>query len=161
MRGEEVFLRGLYELSGGENQLKISSFVFGRDGTAQSGAFKYFINHIYDKFHHLVTNNLLWWYRNGFFESSVNAIADKLGLEENQSMIAFFIDCNCLETNRCGGGPATNGANALRWDPNIQASFYNGTYKQLKFVIVLIIIKQSGQFISIHLIMMLYHAVNI
>ena len=129
MRGEEVFLRGLYELSGGENQLKISSYVFGRDGTAQSRAFKNFINHMYENFKHLVTDNLSWWYRNGFFASSASAIADKLGLEETQSMIAFFIYCNCLETNRCGGGPAANGANASRWDPNIQASFFNGTYK--------------------------------
>ena len=46
MSGEEVFLRGLYELVSGETQHNISRNVFGRDWSAQSGAFKYFINHI-------------------------------------------------------------------------------------------------------------------
>ena len=41
-------------------------------------------------------------------------------------MVSHFIDCNCLETERVGGGPAEGGANATRWDPNIQRAFYNG-----------------------------------
>jgi hypothetical protein len=51
--------------------------VFGRDWSAQCRAFKYFITHIYENFKHLVTDNLHWWYRNGFFESSDDAIGKR------------------------------------------------------------------------------------
>lgn len=60
-------------------------------------------------------DNLHWWYRNGFFESSAEAIGQKMGIEdENKNMIAHFIDCNCLETCRVGGGPAEDGCNSAR-----------------------------------------------
>ena len=127
MRGEEVFLRGLYELVTAETKHNIAANIFGRDWSAQSRAFDYFINHIYDTFKHLVTDNLQWWYRNGFFEESAEAMARKMELEEgNMNMIAHFIDCNCLETCRVGGGPADDGCNSARWDPMIQRAFYNG-----------------------------------
>jgi hypothetical protein len=58
--------RGLYELVNGETKHNISRNVFGRDWSAQSRAFKYFINHIYGNYKHLVMDNLHWWYRNGF-----------------------------------------------------------------------------------------------
>ena len=51
MPGEEVLLRGLYELVSGADQHEIV-VVFGRDQTQQSRAFKYFVDHIYDKFLH-------------------------------------------------------------------------------------------------------------
>ena len=38
----------------------------------------------------------------------------------------MFIDCNCLEASRPGGGPTESGANAARWDPLIQQAYYNG-----------------------------------
>ena len=62
MTGEEVFLRGLYELCSDESKHKISNNVFERDWTAQSRAFTKFIDHIYDNFHQLVHYNLAWWY---------------------------------------------------------------------------------------------------
>jgi hypothetical protein len=37
-----------------------------------------------------------------------------------------MIDCNCEETSVPGGGPAESGANAARWDEDIQRAFYNG-----------------------------------
>jgi hypothetical protein len=40
--------------------------------------------------------------------------------------VCAFIDCNCLECPRPGGGPAVEGEDALRWDPAIQQSFCNG-----------------------------------
>ena len=43
MSGEEFFPRGMYELVYGEDQHNISSNVFGRDQSAQSRAFSYFI----------------------------------------------------------------------------------------------------------------------
>jgi len=127
MSGEEVFLRGLYELVSGETKHNISRNVFGRDWSAQSRAFTYFVTHIYETFKHLLTDNLHWWYRNGFFESSADAIGKKMGIDaEDKNMIAHFIDCNCLETCRVGGGPAEDGCNSARWDPLVQRAYYNG-----------------------------------
>lgn len=127
MRGEEILLRGLYELASGESQHTISTNVFGRDQTSQSRAIGKFIHFVHEKHIHLLENNLKWWYDNGFFARSAEAIGDKLDMEgEMRNMVSHFIDCNCLETDRVGGGPAEGGANAARWDPLIQRAFYNG-----------------------------------
>lgn len=127
MSGEEIMLRGLYELVSGETQHKIATNVFGRELTVQSRAFSWFIHHIWTEFHHLVNNNLDWWFRNGFFASSAEAIGRKINMGQGvHNPVAHFIDCNCFETDRPGGGPAEAGANALRWDPDIQRAFYNG-----------------------------------
>jgi hypothetical protein len=58
MPGEEVMLRGLYELVSGNDKHEIAENVFGRDYSQQSRAFKWFINHIYYNFSDLVTDNL-------------------------------------------------------------------------------------------------------
>jgi hypothetical protein len=42
------------------------------------------------------------------------------------NLVAHFIDCNCLPTSVVGGGPAEEGANAMRWDDLVQRAFYNG-----------------------------------
>lgn len=42
------------------------------------------------------------------------------------NIYALFIDCNCMETSRPGGGPSEEGANAARWHPDVQRSYYNG-----------------------------------
>jgi len=124
MKKEEVFLRGLYELSKGMNQDDIASDTFGLDQPTQSRAFTWFVDHIYATFHHLVHDNLGWWYRNGFFKKSAQAIGRKMGFADN--LVAHFIDCNCLPTSRVGGGPMEDGANARRWHENVQRAFYNG-----------------------------------
>jgi hypothetical protein len=126
MCGEEILLRGLYELVSGETKHKIARNVFGRDGSSQSRAFSYFINHMCDKFTYLVQGNMQWWYDNNYFELSAKAIGAKLNLENHHNLVSHFIDCNCMETDRVGGGPAEAGANAARWDPDIQRAFYNG-----------------------------------
>ena len=61
MPGEEIFLRGLYELCQGESKHSIAVNVFGREWSTQVRAFNYFIDHVYDNFHHLITNNLECW----------------------------------------------------------------------------------------------------
>jgi hypothetical protein len=66
MRGEEIFLRGLYELVSGETQHKIATNVFGRDGSSQSRALLFFINHMFDNFAKLIQGNVQWWYDNNF-----------------------------------------------------------------------------------------------
>ena len=57
MNGEEVFLRGLYELATGASKMEIAE-IFGRYYSDQSRSFDYFINRMYNMFHHLVDNNL-------------------------------------------------------------------------------------------------------
>jgi hypothetical protein len=124
MSGEELLLRALYELVSGECQHSICINVFGRDAPTQSRAFGWFINYMYSTFKHLVTDNLHWWKRNGFFTLSAEAISTKVGI--GGLNVAHFIDCNCLSTSVVGGGPAEGGANAARWDDTIQRAFYNG-----------------------------------
>ena len=102
MSGEEILLRGLYELVSGEDHYTISENVFGREFTQQSRAFSYFVDHIYSTFLDIMMDNLEWWYLSGFMENSRRAIEGKLkslGLtfdEQNKSRVCGFIDCNCL-----------------------------------------------------------------
>jgi hypothetical protein len=49
----------------------------------------------------------------------MHAIKSKCGGNDNFSTCAF-IDCNCLECARPGGGPVTDGSDSERWDPIIQ-----------------------------------------
>jgi hypothetical protein len=57
MAGEEVFCRGLFELRTGLNKFIIANEIFGLHQPDQSFAFTYFLNHLYDNFMDLVTNN--------------------------------------------------------------------------------------------------------
>ena len=91
------------------------SEVFGRHPSDQCRAFNYFISHIYNNFHHLVTDNLQWWFENGLMERSAAAIEEKLGARY-ADRFAAFIDCNCLRTDRPGGGPQEDGPGAQRWN---------------------------------------------
>jgi hypothetical protein len=132
MTGEEVYLRGLFELCGGEDQFKICKLVFGGNQPLQSFALNYFLRFVHRTQQHLVHNNLEWWNRNGFTKQSADAIQDRIrmagfdGDAAYLNRVAYFIDCNCLATDRVGGGPAEEGANSARWDPLIQRAFYNG-----------------------------------
>jgi hypothetical protein len=139
MSGEELMLRGIYELVSGEDQYNICTNVFGRDQTQQSRAFKYFINHMYDHFQDLLTNNLHWWYRQGYLHQSMEAMKAKFGGNDLFST-CMFIDCNCLECCRPGGGPIFGGPDADRWDPMIQKAFYNGFIIIITIIIIIIII---------------------
>ena len=94
MLGEEIFLRGLYELASGETQFKIARLVFGGDQSTQSRAFKYFINHVFEKFHHLLSDNLQWWYQQGLVELSALLIQQKMGshVEFNEGTFNWNVD---------------------------------------------------------------------
>jgi hypothetical protein len=117
----------LYELVSGEDQHNISANVFGREQTAQSRAFKFFINHIYFTFYDLMYDNLQFWWDHGFIDESQAAIEVKLmELGAIVDDIGMFIDCNCLETDRVGGGPRYDCPDADRWVSTIQRAFYNG-----------------------------------
>jgi hypothetical protein len=124
MSGQEVFMRGLYELCTGAKKTIVSE-IFGRHPSDQCRAFNYFINHIYNNFHHLVTDNLPWWFQNDLMERSAVAIDEKLGVRYTDRSAAF-IDCNCLRTDRPGGGPQEDGPGSERWSNDVQRAFYNG-----------------------------------
>jgi hypothetical protein len=94
LSGEEVFLRGLFELVTGSTQYHISS-TFGREQPLQSFAFSFFIHHIYETFQYLVFDNLQWWYDKGFLHKSKDAIRVKIN-GSNMFTTCAFIDCNCL-----------------------------------------------------------------
>lgn len=126
LSGEEVFLRGLYELVSGSSQYEIRRNVFGGTQGLQSFAFNYFINFMYGRYAHLVHDNLQWWYDNGFMEESRAAIEAKMGMPLGSNEYALFIDCKCTSCQVTGGGPAEAGAGAPRWDTTLQQAFYNG-----------------------------------
>ena len=46
--------------------------------------------------------------------------------EAEQMRAGYFIDCKCSPTSVVGGGPAEDGANAARWDVEVNRAFYNG-----------------------------------
>ena len=128
MPAEEILLRGLFELRSGDIKYDIAD-VFGRDISAQTRAFGFFIDYVYDNYKHLVHNNLRWWYENDFWAKSAAAIEKRMKERykfATRNLVSHFIDCNCLETSVVGGGPAEPGANAARWSEEIQKSFYNG-----------------------------------
>jgi len=132
MSGEEVLLRGLFELVSGDDQFTIAEAIFGREQSQQSRAFKYFVDHIFNNFLFLVRDNLSWWFDNGYFHESNRAIKAKLealGLQFNnddECDVCTFLDCNCMETGRVGGGPRSDGPDADRWLDEVQRTFYNG-----------------------------------
>ena len=111
MSGVEVFMRGMYELASGDSQYSMCENIFGRDQSQQSRAFNWFVEHVETTFYDILSDNLEWFKREGFFELSRRAITEKLaqlGCEfsaDRPQLVAGFIDCNCLETCRVGGGP--------------------------------------------------------
>jgi hypothetical protein len=133
MSGEEVMLRGLYELVSGERQFTISVNVFGGGQPLQSRACTSFIQHVYDTHKHLLRGNVKWFHDNGLLDESAEAIGRKMmecdGFNPPPDWVnnvCMFIDCNCLSTSCPGGGPTEGGANAVRWSGKVQESFYNG-----------------------------------
>jgi len=132
MPGEEVMLRGLYELVTGEFQSSVAINVFGRELSQQSRAFTYFIDFLYKTFCHLLLDNLEWFFDEGLLEESRQAVRRKIidlgysfELGEKHT-IGLFIDCNCLKTCRPGSGPITGRHDGLRYDTLVQQTFYNG-----------------------------------
>ena len=134
--GEEIMLRGLYEMNSRDTQYKISRH-FGRCWTMQSRAWTFFVHHMYSEHHHLVHDSLPWWHRNRLLHASRDSIWAKISGEpckiwERSSCWLFdpfntglFIDCNCFSCCRVGGGPAEEGPDAMRWFDEIQHAFYN------------------------------------
>jgi hypothetical protein len=71
-------------------------------------------------------DNIQWWYDSGLVAQSARLIGQKMNIPDLANTYFAFIDCNCMETSRPGGGPCEEGANSRRWDPDIQRAYYNG-----------------------------------
>jgi len=56
--------------------------------------------------------------------AAITAKLRELGIDIDD--VFAFIDCNCLQIERVGGGPRQGGADANRWVSNVQRAFYNG-----------------------------------
>ena len=89
--GEEVFLRGLYEIRSGDNQYDAAINVFGRDQSVQSRAYSWCVKHIYENFKDLVTDNLRWWRDNGFMEESRTKIWEKMTKVQICFLLSFSV----------------------------------------------------------------------
>ena len=100
MTGEEAFLRGLYELASGQTQFKISRLVFGGNQSTQFRLFQFFIHHLYDNFHTLLTDNLQWLYDSGLVELSAALIQEKMSSHVvfNEGLLFFSV---CLSLSAC------------------------------------------------------------
>jgi len=88
-----------------------------------SRAFKWFIDHVYEHFTHLLTNNVAWW-ANNHLDACARAIGTFLSSHNvhfapgERNCIFGSIDDTLRETCRPGGE-----------NPNIQQAFYNGWKK--------------------------------
>jgi hypothetical protein len=120
-------IRSLFEFSN-DGKKSLLALQFGRHYTDQSRVIKLFIAIMYKKYKKLVRKNLNWWIRTGFLENSAIAIERKAGvpIHTEDKRYALFIDCNCQQTCRPGGGPTQNGPKSDRFHNDVQRSFYNG-----------------------------------
>ena len=129
--GEEVLLRGIYQMVNGTKQFDMAEGVFGRDQSQQSRAFKYFIDYVYDNFAHLVNDNLDWWHRNGYIAASQRAIESRLqnlGLDVDNAGIsgaAYFLGCNSVDYHRTGASPRDCTSNSSLLEDEAQLPFLN------------------------------------
>ena len=91
--GEDVFLRGLYEIRSDDNQYDAAINVFGRDESVQSRAYSWCVKHIYENFKDLGIDNLRWWRDNGFMEESRTKILEKMTKVQICSIFQLLIIC--------------------------------------------------------------------
>ena len=105
--------------------------VFGGDTGKWPRVFAAVAKHLYSRFHHLFDSFCPGLVER--FPMYAKAVQDYLtsrGITFSSSFVgvrtALMIDCNLIKTNRPGGGPSAAGANAPRYNRNIQRAFYNG-----------------------------------
>jgi hypothetical protein len=105
--------------------------IFGRDYSAWSRAFTWFIEYMMTTWGHLVSGNLRYWAPH--FPSFSEAIRQKIiekGGEHYQSIrCCAFVDCTVIQTSRPDAGNAQPGPNAPRYNRFIQQAAFNGWKK--------------------------------
>lgn len=98
MTGEEVFLRGLYELVSGDNQERICLNVFGREYSIQSRAYTFFITHIHANFeHHLLKIKLDCFYQNTFLKK-VQLLSKRKWIAVSAAIWCFYLPIFVVQT---------------------------------------------------------------
>lgn len=128
--GEEVLLCGIYRLAY-PNRLGYDGWIniFGMVQSTASKACLLFYNFMWENWSYLMFKNEIFWMQ--YFPEFVECIRSKaLSLGAVLPVNIFgFIDNTMNRTCRPGGGPAQDGENAPRNDPEIQRAFYNGWKK--------------------------------
>jgi len=134
--GEEVFLVSLRRLSS-TCPMQDLCFLFGRDYSQWSRAFKWFLHFIFDNYADLLLDNMSYWEpKFQDYSECVRKKVEELGVPfaEGDFSVCAFIDDHCFETCR-PGGPTGSGINRPRADLLLQRAFYNGwkSHHGLKF----------------------------
>ncbi len=125
--GEEILLYSLHRLASTTTHSDLAH-IYGRDYTAWSVCYGWFLQHVLNNFSDLLTDNLEFW--SAYFPSCSEAIRTKMlektGVHFEQFFVCGFHDCTVIGCSRPGGGPAEPGENAARYNNYIQMAFYNG-----------------------------------
>ena len=131
--GEEVLLCGLFRLHS-VNSLGDSSWqaVFGMVQSVASIACKLFFDFLWNWWSYLLFDHMRFWAaRIPEMAEAIRLKMEKLGCPFAPGTFPYFgfIDNTMNATCRPAGGPARDGANAPRNDPEIQRAWYNGWKK--------------------------------
>ena len=131
-RGEELLLVSLYRLHR-PSTLNDGSFreIFGFEYHKVSKCFNAFVNFMVIHWGYILLDNTAYWKDHlPEFSEKIRLKCASYGCDflENQFSIFGFIDNTMNSTCRPGGGPARDGTNAPRNDPNIQRAWYYNNY---------------------------------
>jgi hypothetical protein len=138
---EEILLISLIRLSWPLRWSDVRRYFPDRSRQELQIAFYWFLDFMIDNWGYLITNNREYWLP--FLQESAEAIRTKLATlpnEENRLFfdaagtvtgfaIAMFIDNTILAMCRPGGGPTTDGEQALRISKLMQQAFWTGWKK--------------------------------
>lgn len=132
--GHEVLLVGLYRLhSPNTTGDYVYRNMFGLYYQRVSECFLLFLKHMCEHWSYLLFDNMNYW--KDKIPTFAEVIRKKLLQQSecyfppNDFCIFGFIDNTMNRTCRPGGGPASDGVNAPRNDPELQRAWYNGWKK--------------------------------
>jgi len=131
--GEEVFLFGMYRLCNVfklQNQIVTDVFGFHYAQLA-SECFHCFLHFMVTNWGYLLTNNFDFWVPHlQSCSASIRFKAIEKGVTFPREFNIFGFTDNTMNSScRPGGGPARDGEQAPRNDPNLQRAWYNGWKK--------------------------------
>ena len=162
---EEVFLYGMAKLATGDYADKLCMDIFGGSPRRWSGAYKWFLFFIYDRYYQpILSMNGLLRFRDRFpmyarqicrkFNQEqfylCNHTLEKIEIEstvldEDEFSIPFFLDGSGFKTSTMGTGPHGDYAHTMRKDDAYvnQRSVYSG-YKKMHGLTVLSLMTPDG-----------------
>ncbi|KAJ1442652.1 hypothetical protein B484DRAFT_476193 [Ochromonadaceae sp. CCMP2298] len=135
---QEILLLSLHKLIAPMRRVVFIDLVqfYGRDWTALSRAYNWFMHYVRTEFAHLVQDSWAYWRPDleTFTEKIRITMEEKSGggiVYPPGGLAVFgFIDDTTVRTTRVGGEPAEPGPNALRFNTLVQMGFYSG-YKKI------------------------------